>query len=798
MKKIITLTLLLLFTLVSAQNNRISGTLKPALSNISVLLFQTEKKVFYKATISDKNGAFTFSNIPNGNYYVQIDALGYQEYLSDVFNMNDQTITMATIGLIQKVNQLSEVTINGKKPMIQVLADKTVFNVQNTINAIGSSGFELLRKAPGVIIDNNDNLIVEGKSGVLIYIDGKQSYLTGTDLTNFLKTIQANDIESIEIITQPSSKYDAAGNAGIVNIKLKRNKNFGTNGNVSTGTNVGKYATSVNSISLNNRNKKNNLYGNYSNRFGANKDFINIHREQSNTLFDSRSRTKNEVNANNIKLGYDYYANSKNTFGVILSGNFNNGYSNANTRTPIRPIGSVANDSVLVAKNNSHNKTYNLYSNVNYKYADTLGTSLNMDIDYGKYDSKKDVHQPNIYFENDEITILNQNISYQNTPISVDIATFKTDYEQNLGKGKVSIGVKTSFVKTDNTLDFYDVLADVNTLNPNRSNQFVYKENVNAGYLNYNRTFKKFNFQLGLRVENTISDGKLNALVSSNNERVKRNYTDFFPSGGITYNMNKKNTLAMIYSRRIERPNYQSLNPFEYQIDELSFMRGNPFLKPQYTDNIKLSHTYNYSLNTSISYTHVSDFFAQVIEASGSSRSFLSSRNVADQEVINFGVSYPFEVKKWWNVYLSVNAFQSKYTATNDSFISIKQETLSLYGQNTFNLPKGINLEVSGWYSSPSVWGGTFKTKSIGSLDIAFQKQFLNKKLTGRLAFADILYTSPWQGRTRYAFVNIVGDGGNDSQQVRFSVSYKFGNDAVKKSRQRETGLEDEKNRIDR
>lgn len=798
MRKIFTIVLFLAVIHAFAQSQTVSGLVQPAQANYNVLIYPSGKDAFLKAALTDANGKYTFTQIPQGEYFVKISAVGFLEYQSAKFKVTEQAMVLPTAVLIEKVNQLNEITVKAKKPMIQVLADKTVFNVQNTINATGASGFELLRKAPGVVIDNNDNLIVEGKSGVLIYIDGKQSYLTGADLTNFLKTIQASDVDSIEIITQPSSKYDAAGNAGIINIKLKKNKNFGTNGTVSSGTNIGRYQTSINSLSLNNRNKKNNFYGNYSDRFGANKDFINIHREQSNTIFDSRSRTKNTVNANNLKIGYDYYANAKNTFGVMVSGNFNNSFSNANTRTPIMPINSAVYDSILVAKNNDHHRTYNLYSNVNYKYADTSGVSLNIDLDFGKYGSKKEVNQPNTYLANDELTVLNQNISYQNTPTDIDIATFKTDYEQRFWKGTISLGMKTSLVKTDNTLDFYNVIGGTNILNPNRSNNFIYKENVNAGYINYNRTIKKFNFQLGVRVENTNSDGQLNALVTTNNQRVKRNYTNWFPSGGITYNMTQKHSLALIYSRRIERPDYQSLNPFEYQIDELSFMRGNPFLKPQYTDNFKLSHTYNYSLNTSLSYTRVSDFFAQVIEASGTSKSFLTSRNVATEEVINLGVSYPFDLNKWWNVYLSVNAFKSIYTATNDSFNSISQETLNIYGQNTFKLPSGISMEVSGWFNSPSIWGGTFKTSSIGSLDMAFQKQFLNKKLTARLAFSDILYTSPWKGRTRYAFVNIVGDGGQDSRQVRFNLSYKFGNDAVKKSRQRETGLEDEKNRIGR
>lgn len=767
-------------------------------SNITVLLFETVNNTLQKSVLTNKDGGYIFTNIPNGNYFLQVNAIGYSDYVSKPFEKNTGHLTIPPIELFEKTNELSEVVVKSKKPIVQVLADKTVFNVQNTLNAIGITGFELLRKAPGIIIDNNNNITVEGKTGVLIYIDGKQSFLTGAELINFLKTIQSNDIEAIEIITQPSSKYDAAGNAGILNIKLKKNKKFGTNGTITSGVNVGKYETSISSLSLNSRNKKSNIYGNYSNRLGANYDFINIYREQNNILFDSRSETKNQTNANNFKVGYDYYANRKNTLGIIVSGNFNNSFSNTSTRTPIRPINSSIIDSILVARNDGQDKSYNLYSNVNYKYEDTTGVTLNVDIDYGKYSSEKENFQPNTYFLSDETTILNENNSFQNTPVVIDIATFKADYERNFWKGKLGFGGKTSFVTTDNTLDFYNVVGDVQTLNPNRSNEFIYKENVNALYFNFNRTIKKFNFQFGLRVENTVSDGELNALVITNNQRVKRNYTDWFPSGGVTYNKNDKHTFAFLYSRRIERPNYQSLNPFEFQLDELSFVRGNPFLKPQYANNFKLSHTYNYTLNTSLSFTRITDYFAQVIEASGTSKSFLTSRNVATEEVINFGVSYPFEVRKWWNVFLSINAFQSSYTATNDAFFSIKQETLNIYGQNNFTLPRDIMLEISGWYNSPSIWGGTFRTKSIGSLDVAFSKQFLDKKLTARLAFSDILYTNPWNGRTQYDFVRIVGDGGNDSRQVRFNLSYNFGSDTVKKSRERETGLEAEKNRISR
>lgn len=795
MRKILLLLALAFTAALHAQNFRISGEIvtekNEVAAGFSVLLYSD--KTLVKAEIANNQGRYAFKNVKPGTYSVKTSFIGYEEAIISTVTVTDQDVELPVIQVKESATQLSEVVVKKEKPMIQVLADKTVFNIENTINAIGNTGFELLRKAPGVVIDNNDNLIVEGKNGVQIYIDGKQSFLSGPDLINYLKTIQANDIESIEIITQPSSKYDAAGVAGIVNIKLKKNKNFGTNGTLSTGLNVGKFGTNFNSVSFNNRNKKNNFFGNYSNRFGRNYNFINLYRSQFGTVYDSESKTISENNANNIKLGYDYYHNAKSTFGIVVSGNFNNAYNNASTRTEIRQVNAAANDSILISRNDVHNKTYNLYSNLNYKYQGANEKSFNVDLDFGKFNSDRGNYQPNFTYNPSETAIIYSFINSQLTPIDISISSLKSDYEQQWLKGKIGLGFKTSVVKTKNNSEVYQYNTGAAVIDLDESNDFTYTENINALYLNYNRNLKKINFQFGLRMENTNSDGKLTSLAQ--NERVKRNYTDFFPSGGITYLPNESNSLALIYSRRVERPSYQSLNPFVNRLDQFTGNRGNPFLQPQYTDNLKLSHTYKYKLITSLSYSFISDFFAQVSQAEGN-ENYLISKNVANNEVINLGVSFPFKVNKWWNVYTSLNAFTSRYIPTDPAFKATHQETLNLYGQNTFNIGKDMTMEVSGWYNSPSVWGGTYRTSSLGSLDMALQKKFLNKKLTARIAFSDIFYTSPWTGESEFGGVIINGDGGNDSRQVRFSLSYNFGRDEVKKARTRNTGLEDEKNRI--
>lgn len=797
MKLVKTLVLILIVTASYGQTikGKVVSELGEPIPYAAVTLNAVVDGALIKASITTEEGTFEINGIFPPEFNLNISSIGYSDYQQKLDN-KENIQDLGSITLADAAENLEEVTVVAEKPMVQVLADKTVFNVENTINATGTSAFELLRKAPGVIVDNNGGLIVEGKTGVQIFIDGKVSVLQGEDLTNYLESLQATDIDSVEIITQPSSKYDAAGNAGIINIKLKKDKSLGTNGTYTSGLTSGDFARYNSSINFNNRGKKGNFYGTYSNRFGKSTGFINLFRTQSGTQFDDETTSIYDRNSNNVKLGYDYYVNDKHTIGAIFNGNFNNSFNTNDTRTPIRPANISLVDSVLVALNQTDNTSYNINANLNYRYADTLGYSVNLDLDYGKYNSDRNAFQPNTYFNGDESQILTQRITFQETPIDIDIATFKADYEQDFLKGKLGVGVKFSYVNTDNTFNFFNQIDGENILDANQSNQFEYTENVNAAYVNYNRKWGKWNLQMGVRMENTDSDGRLESTQANENERVERNYTDFFPSGGLTYQLNQKNQFALTYSKRIQRPNYQSLNPFEFKFNELSFGKGNPFLQPQYTDNFKLSHTFNYRLTTSLSYSYISDFFARVTVADGESASFLTTLNVADQEVINLGVSYPKKIANWWNVYLSVNAYISDYKPTSPEFLAVKQETLSFYAQNTFTISKDFKMEVSGWYSSPSIWGGTYETQSLGSLNVAFQKKFFDNKVTGRLAFNDILYTIPWRGTTQFGDLFINGTGGSDSRQVAFSFTYDFGRNEIKKARKRKTGLEDENNRI--
>lgn len=784
------------FAQVYSAKGLVKNEINEGVSFASISIFKAQDSTLVKVDACDVNGGWKINSLKPDKYFIKISSVGLQTYRSSNFEIIDQSVDFQPFILQSETKLLKEVSIKAQKPLVEVLADRTVFNVQSTISATGITGFELLRKSPGVVIDNNENLILAGKTGVRIYIDGKPSVLMGQDLNDYLKSLQASDIEAIEIITQPSARYDAAGNAGIINIKLKKDKRFGTNGSLSVGYGYGKFGKLNSSVSLNNRNRKTNLFGTFSNRLGETWSFINFYRQQVGTIFDQKSETVSDAKNNNLKVGFDFFASKNSTFGVILNGNFNNNANRNFSRTPISTIASQQIEQILIADNRSTSKNYNIYLNTNYKFADTLGHELSIDFDYGQYGNQRQSFQPNYYKNAAENLILSERIYRMKTPTDINIVSAKVDYEQRLLKGKVSVGAKVSVVKTNNTFNFYDVIDNQDIFNTNRSNNFIYTENINAAYFNYTRSIKKVNFQLGLRAEQTISEGNLTSIQANNEAQVKRNYVNLFPSGGITFDKNQNNSFALNYSRRIERPTYQSLNPFEWQLDELTYQKGNAFLQPQYTDNIKISHTYKYTLTTALSYSYVRDFFAQITDTTGFNRNFLMERNIANQAVINLEVSYPFQAAKWWNVFVSLNAYRTKFSSEDPKFRAISANVMSFYGQNTFTLPNKFNLEVSGWYSSPGIWGGTYATRSIGSLDLALQKKILKEKISARLAISDVFFTSPWRGETEFGGIKINGSGGWESRQVRLNFSYNFGSKQIKTARQRSTGLEDENSRI--
>lgn len=787
-----------------AQSSSIKGTVKDAsgkpLQSVSVSLLQAKDSALVKTDVTDKNGNFEISTAKEGSFLLSYSSVGFEPQYSAVFEKRSgESFNAKEVALANGTGKLKEVTIVARKPMIEVKADKTVFNVEASINAQGSNALELLQKSPGVQVDNNDNISMKGKTGVRVYIDGKMQQLDTKDLAAYLRSINSNDIEAIEMISNPSAKYDASGNAGIVNIRLKKNKKFGTNGSVNLGFVQGITPKGNGSVNLNYRDKKVNVFGNVGGNIGIYENTMDLYRIQKDTLYNQKTVMKSDDKSFNVKGGVDFFVNNKSTIGVMGTGNFSRSDWKSDGKSVVSYVPTNTYQYDLVAKNTVPNRRTNANFNLNYRYADTSGLEINFDADYGIFRGKGNSVQPNKYeYPNplENALVVNRN----NTPTNIDIYTAKIDFEQRLGKGKLGYGLKTSFVSTKNTFDFFtDSATDKPVMILDRSSQFTYKENVNAGYINYQQQLnEKWSIQVGLRGEQTNSDGRLTRANDSigPDDRVKRNYFNLFPSAAVTWNINQKHSLNLTYSRRIDRPTYQDLNPFENKLDELTYERGNPFLRPQYTHNVELTHTFMGFINTTLGYSYVNDF-ATMATDTVKNATYVQQKNLASQQIISFNIGAPTPIKPWWNGYVNLwvnyQQFRGK-VGENDV-----KENLPMYGaylQQSFNLGKDYSTELSGWFNGPSIWGGTWKVDPMGGLDFGIQKLLLQKRASLKLSVTDMLFTNPWNSVNDFGGLYVKGRGQWESRTFRVNFTWRFGSNQIKQSRERKTGLESEARRI--
>jgi hypothetical protein len=800
MKHIILLiALFFISTIGSAQS--ISGVVQDNESNpvafADIVLRQTQDSSVAKIGYTEEDGSFVVLPPHNGEYFLQISYVGQKPYSSAPFQFDGSDVELGTLSM-ESATTLDEVTVTAKKPLVEVLPDKTRFNVEGSINAQGSDAFELLRRAPGVVVDNNDNISLMGKNGVRVYINGRPSPLGGDDLAAFLRSLNSDDIASIDIITNPSARYEAEGNAGIIDIRLKKNQKHGTNATVNLGAAQGITPKGNGSVTGNYRNDELNVFASTSYRQGINRNWADFEREQVGQFFDAENDIKRDAWSSMSRAGLDYTVAPGHTLGMQASELHAEPTNSTNTVTRISDLETGDLERWLISANNETNIQTNLDFNLNYRWQVSEGSNFSIDLDYGRFDRESDQLQPNTYYEADRTTVIEQNDYHAITPIGIDIYSFKADYDLPLWGGKLSTGVKSRRVVTDNQYAFYELMPVGEILDFSRSNDFLYDEWVNAGYFQYQTQKGKWGYQLGLRAEYTISEGELKDLEGNMLKNTPRDYLDFFPSAGVSYAPSRSHSWNFNYSRRIDRPNYQDLNPFEFKLSELSFRQGNAFLNPQYTHSVKLSHTYNYKLTTSLSYSYIDDFFAQLIDTIDTEASFIMTDNLATQQVINMNVSYPFSLNQNWNWYINLNGGYSMNRADygEGKEVDLNVPFFNVYGQTSYLLGSGFTAEVSGWWNAGGVWGGIFESAPMGGIDAGLQYAFPNERGNVKLSLTDVFFTRQWGGKSDFGAQSVEAMGGWESRQVRLNFNYTFGNQKVKKARERKTGIDEEKQRM--
>jgi len=724
------------------------------------------------------------------------------------FAQNNGKIADTVKAKAATVTKLKEVTVQAKKPFIEHRADKTIINVENSIVASGGSALEVLEKAPGVIIDRqNEQIRLNNKSGITVMIDGKPNVLSGAELTTMLSNMSSEQIGTIEIITNPSAKYDAAGNAGIINIKLKRNKNFGTNGSLSS--NVGQgivsgfpadlYRAGVN-LNLNHRAQKWNVYGNGAFMRNATFNQIAVDRTTLSSGLASRfsqnfGRTNNAVGYAG-KFGADYYANSKTTIGVMVDANTVDARMGFLSQLSINELKeNIASSSSLEQVSNSKAPRNNLTANINLKHdLKKEGASLTFDVDYSGFGSKKDEGFDTKYLNGagvvDKTTMLNNN-----SDTKIDVYAAKTDLTLPLSAtANLETGLKSSYVTTNNDFIASEFLNGVWVNDLGKSNNFKYQENINAAYINLSKKWKKFEFQAGLRAENTNSTG----ISVTDHRTVNRNYVSLFPTVFLQQHLNKNNSIRYAYGRRVDRPNYQQLNPFAFYLDPYTVENGNPYLKPMFTDNFEISYSYKSAFTFSLTYADTRDLIVQITEQNDATRMItLNRNNIGRSQNYTAGVSFPLNPTKWWNMQNNFSAYYLKVSDGNllGGVYNRSNVAYNLNTSNSFRLPDNFSVELNFWLNSPSVYGQEQSTTPRHALNIGVQKSMLNKRMKLRANMEDVFLTNQFAGKIVYQNLNLHVQNRSTSRRAVFSVSYNFGNQQVKSARSRVTATEDIKGR---
>jgi len=770
----------------------------------TVTLLKAQDSSLVKGAIADISGNYEFENVKQGKYLIAAAYIGMTKTYSKSFEVNGSSVKLGPIDLTTDTKNLKVIEVTAKRPFIEQKADKMVVNVENSIVAAGGTALEVLEKSPGVTVDKDDNIAMKGKGGVVIMIDGKLTNMSSQDVAELLKSMPSSNIDQIELISNPSAKYDAAGNAGIINIKLKKNKNYGTNGNINLGAAYGLTPKWNGGLNLNSRNEKVNLFGSFNYNHRENDQQLGLFRSGTEngktTVYDQQNTVNNSTNYYAGKAGADYFINKNHTIGVMVD------VSYRDHEIPTDAITHIGNGQTIdsVLKTNTRNfSDWNRWAyNVNYKgILDTTGKEINIDLDYARNTDKS---YANIYAD-----MLNGNgkgSMHSDTtrnlqPSTIDIKTAKVDYVHPLKKAaKVEAGFKFSLVETDNNARFDSLKNNAWIYDDKRSNQFLYKENINAAYINFSKQFKKVGLQLGLRGEQSNVRG--NSITTA--RVTDTTYFNLFPTVFVSYAANKDNQLGFSYSRRIQRPSYEDLNPFEIYLDRYTKMAGNPYLKPQYSHNIEVTHTFKQFLITSIGYTHTKDLITQILEVdkdpitADTSIMRYKYLNVAKSDVFNINVSIPFPITKWWNSFTTMSGSYTKYqTVVNNNQISLSSGGFFGRTQHTFTLGKGLSTEVAFMYISSQIANqGLFRMKPMYALDLGVQKSILDKKGTLKLNVTDVFNTQRFQGEFENGgrFTSVRSKW--ESQQVRLNFTYRFGNSNVKAARNRQTGLQEEQSRV--
>ena len=763
------------------------------IDNATITLLNAADSSIVKSTISDKAGSFEFLNIKPAGYIIFAHKVGFARLYTGKYELTEKGLYVGTITLQILSNSLSEVTVTDKRDYIEVTPDKTVLNVDKSILAAGNSVYDVINTAPGVRIVNNQ-VQFKGGQKALITINGKaMSGMSDEQLAEMLKSYQSSMVSKIELIENPSARYDAEG-GGVINIVLKKSKDLGFKANITGSAAYGQDYKTTTGINMNYRCQKINFFGNFSVADVKLDRLLNLDRiigdENLDVNYKSESTTKN-IGFNG---GFDYDISPSQTIGVLVHGYHNNIGIDKHNVTNISNNGVL--DSDITTQSHIDRRVTNLNYNLNYKGTlDKAGKSaLSADFDYSTYDRSSFEGLANDFFDVLTDQTYRDPLFYlDNSPSTINIRSEKVDFIQTLSKtATLALGVKNSQVNSNNTIDFaqkdaFGTYIPVEAL----TDSFIYKERINAAYVNFSNKFKNASLTLGLRAEQTSSSG-----ISLNpNKTSIRSYFNLFPNIQVTQNLDKDNQLTIGYNRRLTRPNYQDLNPFVAYIDQYAYNVGNPFLKPEYFDTYQITDLYKDKYKATLSVIRTGNFFVSLFQQNDSTKVYTTTNS-------NIGTRYqymaefwlPVDVTQWWKMNVYLEGGYSKYNYGVDSASKSAWDATIQLTQN-FSITKNLKAEVTGEYDSPTYYGIS-QLKSLRILSAGISQSILDGNGSVKLAVSDIFNTNEYRYTSHYLNLDLTGVEKAGSRFVTATFTYRFGNQTVKNARRRVGGNFDEQQRL--
>jgi hypothetical protein len=694
--------------------------------------------------------------------------------------------------------RLKEITITARRPLMTMEADKTIIDVKAMTAGAANNTFELLEKIPGVNINSNGDISLNGRSGVLVLIDGRATYMSAPDLAAYLKSIPSANLDKIELIDNPSSKYDAAGNA-IINIRMRKNRNAGFTGSVNSGISQGRYFRSSNSVNLNFSRNKLNIFSNiglYTAKEYNTELFDRKYYDASNNIESSILLENNQVSDGkniNIYSGFDYFISPKTTVGA------NVGY-NEGARTTHFDYTGKGSSNFGTGTNLSEDDRHSVNVNLNMLHQfNKDGHELSADVNYLKYGSDNSRLQQNLLYDYNNALINDESFQYV-VPVTSSIYVFKADYVRPWNKKlRLEAGIKSSLIANDNVSDYYNRKATPPQYVAANSNHFKYDENINAAYANLQKSWSRWQAQFGLRVENMQATGNQLGNESVQQSKFKKSNTELFPSAFVLYKLDSmgKNSLSLLMTRRINRPNYFQLNPFVFVKDEYTNVTGNPNLNPQFQYRLEAKYQHKQRYWFALSYNRFTQVLFNITQVVGE-KYINRPENISKGFMVILNSGLNTSPAKWWTLNYVLRFSRLGLRATvYDQDVSPQALVVRFESLNFFTISKTISAELGGYYASKDINGQSI-TKQMFRVAGSIQKKIMRDRGSIRLGVEDLFHT--WKYRNTSVGLkqsSFYQTSESDTQRFVAGFSYRFGKDSNNRKRRQSNANDEEKGRLE-